>query len=185
MLDLIARATRWIHFENYIIHDDRTGRRFAEALGKRAREGITVQVLYDWFGCAGTPRRFWRDLRSAGVRIRVFNPLSVLAAFGNLERDHRKLVVVDGESAVLGGLCIGDEWMGDPARNISPWRDTAIEVEGPASAALDRAFWRVWERSRGDPGVATDAQDVPEREMPPSGCWPESRDGCAPRACSN
>jgi cardiolipin synthase len=163
MLDLIARATRWIHFENYIIHDDRTGRRFAEALGKRAREGITVQVLYDWFGCAGTPRRFWRDLRSAGVRIRVFNPLSVLAAFGNLERDHRKLVVVDGESAVLGGLCIGDEWMGDPARNISPWRDTAIEVEGPASAALDRAFWRVWERSRGDPGVATDARDVPER----------------------
>jgi len=163
MLDLIARATRWIHFENYIIHDDRAGRRFADALSERARQGISVQVLYDWFGCVGTPRRFWRALRSAGVRVRVFNPLRLAALFGNLERDHRKLVVVDGQSAVLGGLCIGDEWMGDPARDIPPWRDTAIEVEGPACVALDRAFWRVWERSKGDPGLASEAPEGPER----------------------
>lgn len=163
MLDLIARATRWIHFENYIIHDDRAGRRFADALSERARQGISVQVLYDWFGCVGTPRRFWRALRSAGVRVRVFNPLRLAALFGNLERDHRKLVVVDGQSGVLGGLCIGDEWMGDPARDIPPWRDTAIEVEGPACVALDRAFWRVWERSKGDPGLASEAPEGPER----------------------
>jgi cardiolipin synthase len=61
-----------------------------------------------------------------------------------VSRDHRKLVVADGGAAVVGGLCIGDEWAGDPARGIRPWRDTAVRIEGPAAVALDQAFARVW-----------------------------------------
>jgi cardiolipin synthase len=64
-----------------------------------------------------------------------------------LSRNHRKLVAADGERAVLGGICIGDEWAGDPARGRLPWRDTAIRVEGPAAAVLDQAFARTWEES--------------------------------------
>ena len=150
MLRLIAEATSFIHFENYIIRHDETGRRFAEALGARAREGIAVRVLYDWLGCIGTRRRFWRQLRAAGCEVRAFNSPSLLHPLRSVSRDHRKLVVADGTRAVTGGLCIGDEWAGNADRGIPPWRDTAVLIEGPAAQALDLAFARVWRRS-GDP----------------------------------
>src|SRR4051812_47091886 len=124
MLDLIARAEYRIHLENYIIRDDRTGWRFAEALAARARDGIKVRVLYDWLGSLGTSRRFWRYLRQAGVEVRCFNAPHVVRVFANLSRNHRKVMVADGRWAITGGQCIGDEWAGDPARGIPPWRDT-------------------------------------------------------------
>lgn len=144
MLERIAAARARIHFENYIIRDDATGERFAEALAARARAGVHVRVLYDWIGCLGTSRRYWERLRAAGVAVHAFGPPRwgdplLLAA-----RDHRKLVVVDGETAVTGGLCIGDEWSGDAARQRQPWRDTAVAVDGPAARALDGAFARAW-----------------------------------------
>ena len=69
----ISRAERWVHLENYIIRADEVGHRFAEALCKKAAEGVRVRVLYDWFGCLDTPRAFWRQLRSAGVEVRAVN----------------------------------------------------------------------------------------------------------------
>ncbi|MGE5231164.1 MAG: phospholipase D-like domain-containing protein [Deltaproteobacteria bacterium] len=144
MLDLIATAERWIHLENYIIRDDRTGWRFAEALAARARDRISVRVTYDWLGSIGTGRRYWRFLRDAGVEVRCFNPPRLLRIFANLTRNHRKLLVADGGRAVIGGQCIGDEWAGDPARGIPQWRDTAVEVVGPAASAMDAAFAATW-----------------------------------------
>jgi cardiolipin synthase A/B len=143
MLDLIARASRWIHFENYIIRSDTEGWRFAEALAVRAREGIPVRVLYDGIGSMFTSRKLWRFLRRAGAEVRSFHPLRPLHIVTNFSRDHRKLVVADGAGAVLGGLCIGCEWTGDGNR-ISPWRDTAVRIAGPASAVLDQSFARTW-----------------------------------------
>src|SRR5439155_22121814 len=67
-----------------------------------------------------------------------------------LKRDHRKLLVTDGHTAMIGGLCIGDEWAGDPARGRQPWRDTMVRVCGPAVTALDAAFGRLWRRA-GEP----------------------------------
>ena len=144
MFDIIATATRRIHFENYIFRSDRIGWRFAEALAARAREGLKVRVLYDWLGSMATRRKLWRYLRAAGVETRKFNPPSLLDAFNNLSRNHRKLVVGDSTRAVTGGLCIGDEWVGDPANGIMPWRDTAIEINGPAAVSLDHAFEDIW-----------------------------------------
>ena len=143
MLDLIARASRWIHFENYIIRSDTEGWRFAEALATRAREGIRVRVLYDGMGSMLTSRKLWRSLRQAGAEVRSFHPLRPLNIVTNFSRDHRKLVVADGAGAVLGGLCIGCEWTGDADR-IPPWRDTAVRIGGPASAVLDQSFARTW-----------------------------------------
>ncbi|CAN5861190.1 hypothetical protein BH24GEM1_BH24GEM1_01250 [soil metagenome] len=143
MLDLIAGATRWIHFENYIIRSDAEGWRFGEALAARAREGLGVRVLYDGVGSMFTSRKLWRFLRRAGVEVRSFHPLRPLDLVTNFSRDHRKLVVADGAGAVLGGLCIGCEWTGDSDR-IRPWRDTAVRVDGPASAVLDQSFARTW-----------------------------------------
>ena len=147
MVELIARAQRWVHFENYIIRGDRTGRRFADALAARARAGVRVRVLYDALGSLGTSRGFWRRLRQAGVEVRAFHPLLSLRPFEVLSRDHRKLVVADGTHAMTGGLCVGDEWAGDPARRRLPWRDTMLAMSGSAVPALDRAFGRVWRRA--------------------------------------
>lgn len=150
MLRLIAEAREWIHFENYIIRDDSTGQRFATALAARARAGVRVRVLYDWLGCISTSRRFWRELRAAGVEVRCFNPPHLLRLVGNLSRDHRKMVATDGNRAVIGGLCIGNEWSGDAAKGLTPWRDTAVEIAGPAARALDDSFGVVW-RTLGSP----------------------------------
>lgn len=146
MLAQIASAERWVHFDNYIIRDDRTGREFAEALAAKARAGVRVRVLTDWLGSLSTGRRYWRDLRRAGVEVRRFGPPDLWNLRRNLTREHRKLVVVDGERAITGGLCIGDEWAGDPADGRQPWRDSAMEIAGPAAVALDQAFGNVWDR---------------------------------------
>lgn len=147
MLEMIAGAERTVHFENYIIHDDRTGRRFAAAWAERARAGVRVRVLYDAFGCRSTGRKYWRELRSQGVDVRPFHPIWTSGPIEALSRDHRKLLVVDGERAMTGGLCIGDEWAGDPDRGRLAWRDTMIMVCGPAVAALEAAFVRMWARA--------------------------------------
>jgi cardiolipin synthase len=143
MLDVIARAARWVHFENYIIRSDREGWRFAEALAARAREGLPVRVLYDAVGSLFTRGKLWRFLRAAGVEVRSFHPLRPLNIVTNFARDHRKLVVADGTAAVIGGLCIGREWIGD-GDAVRPWRDTAVRIGGPAAAVLDQAFARTW-----------------------------------------
>ena len=147
MLELIAGAASWVHFENYIIRDDRTGRRFADALADRARAGVRVRVLYDALGSVGTGGHFWRRLRQAGAEVRGFHPLLSRRPFEIFSRDHRKLLSADGTRAMLGGLCIGDEWAGDPARGRQPWRDTMLLVCGPAAVALDGAFGRIWRRA--------------------------------------
>lgn len=144
---MIASAERTIHFENYIIHDDNTGSRFATAWAERARAGVRVRVLYDAFGCRSTSSGFWRELRSFGVDCRPFRPIWTSGPIEALSRDHRKLLVVDGVRAMTGGLCIGDEWAGDPAVGAPCWRDTMVAVCGPAVAALEAGFTRIWARA--------------------------------------
>jgi cardiolipin synthase len=145
MLDLMAQAGQWIHFENYIIRSDSAGWRFAELLAQKAREGVRVRVLYDWFGSVSTSRNFWRYLREAGVEVRAFHPPQLVDVVTNISRNHRKLVVADGSRAVLGGLCIGCEWTGESHSGGQPWRDTAVEISGPAAAVLDQSFVHLWE----------------------------------------
>lgn len=147
MLRRIAVAERWIHLENYIIRDDHTGRRFADALAERARAGVRVRVLYDALGSFGTSHGYWSRLEQAGAAVRAFHPVLSTRPFEIFSRDHRKLLLVDGGRAMIGGLCIGDDWSGDPARGRQPWRDTMLTICGPAAAALDRAFGRIWARA--------------------------------------
>ncbi len=166
-IEAIDQAQRYIHFENYILRDDRVGRVFRDALVRKAREGVQVRVLYDWVGCWATGRRFWRPFREAGVHVRAFNPPSLTDPFGILQRDHRKMVCVDGQVAFVGGFCVGEEWAGD-GRN-PPWRDTGLEVRGPAASASARAFERIWAQM-GDP-VPPELHGRPE-EVPEMGHVP-------------
>jgi cardiolipin synthase A/B len=164
-LRAIEGAEKWIHLENYIIRDDRTGRLFREALAQRAREGVRVRVLYDWLGCWATPKRFWRPLREVGGEVRAFGPLSLHDPLNILLRDHRKAVIVDGTYASIGGMCIGDEWAGDAERGVPAWRDMGIELNGPVAGVVDRAFARTW----GAAGRELPADELPPERIEPAG----------------
>ena len=166
-LEAIDSAQRYIHFENYVFRDDRVGRAFRDAMVAKAQEGIQVRLIYDWVGCWATPRRYWKPYREAGVEVRAFNRPSLRDPFGLLQRDHRKVVCVDGEVAFVGGFCIGNEWAGDGME--PPWRDTGVEIRGPAASASARAFERIWatigdpvsEEIRTSPDEASPAGDIP------------------------
>jgi len=144
-LEAIHAARRHVHFENYIFREDDVGRRFAEALRQKAAAGIPVRLIYDWMGGFGkTSSRFWNDLRASGVDVRCYNPPRLDSPLGWLSRDHRKMLAVDGRIGFVSGLCIGEMWTGVPARGLPPWRDTGVEIRGPALGEIERAFAQVW-----------------------------------------
>jgi cardiolipin synthase len=144
-LEAIRSAKRTIHFETYSIHADKVGNEFVDLLARKALEGIRVRLIYDWFGARGAASWFfWRRLRKAGVEVRCFNPPRLDSPLGWLSRDHRKLIAVDGRIGFVSGLCVGQSWVGDRTRHIEPWRDTGVQIEGPAVLDLERAFAQMW-----------------------------------------
>lgn len=162
MLAMIEAASRWIHFENYIIASDATGEIFADALIRAAKRGVRVRVLYDAFGSRGTRRSYWSVLRSAGIEARAFNRINPMRPLRSLRRDHRKLVSVDGLTAVVGGVCIGDEWAGSAEKRREPWRDTAVEVAGAAVPAIEVTFERLWREAGGDAAIDAGLRSDPQ-----------------------
>lgn len=156
-LEAIAGAERYIHFESYIIHEDEQGWKFATALIAKAKEGVRVRLIYDWLGgFRKTSHRFWNNLRENGVEVRCYNPPQWDSPLGWLSRDHRKTLTVDRRVGFITGLCVGHDWVGDPERNIAPWRDTGVEIRGPAVADIEQAFAYVW---------AMLGPPIPEREL--------------------
>lgn len=161
-IEAVERSERFVYFENYVVRDDATGRAFRDALVSKARQGVPVRIIYDWLGCWATPRSYWRPLVDAGAQVRSFNPPSLALGdpLGALQRDHRKLVVVDGDVAFVGGFCVGDEWAGGPGR--PPWRDTGVEIHGPAARAAAVAFERLW-GEMGEPSFLAATMREPDR----------------------
>ena len=144
-LGAINTAEHHVHFENYFIYDDDTGREFADAMIAKARAGVRVRLIYDWMGGLGkASRRFWSRLRAGGVEVRCYNPPRFDSPLGWISRDHRKMLAVDGRVGFITGLCVGKMWVGDPEQNIEPWRDTGVEVRGPAVSEIEQAFAQIW-----------------------------------------
>jgi cardiolipin synthase len=158
-INAIESAQHRIYFETYIIHDDPVGQQFAELLSRKASEGVQVLLLYDWVGSLwNAPKRFWRKLARSGVEVRCFNPPSLDTPLGWISRDHRKTVCVDGRLGFVSGLCVGQMWVGDPSRRRAPWRDTGIEIEGPAVREIELAFAEAWRAADGE----LDTRDIEE-----------------------
>jgi cardiolipin synthase len=141
--EAIDLAERYILFESYLIVDDPLGRAFAEALAAKARAGLQVRVVFDWLGSYGG-RALWGLLREAGAEVRAFNPPRFDSPLAWLARDHRKSIVVDGAIGFVSGLCVSSAWEGNPKKRLEPWRDTGVEIRGPAVSDLERAFADVW-----------------------------------------
>jgi cardiolipin synthase len=160
-LEAIASARHHVYFENFIVYDDDCGAMFAEALVRKAQEGVRVRLIYDWLGCfRKASRGYWARLRAGGVDVRCYNPPRLDAPFAWLSRDHRKMLSADGQVGFITGLCVGDKWRGDPAKDIAPWRDTGVEIRGPAVAAIERAFADVWAMT-GEPIPAGELSEEP------------------------
>jgi cardiolipin synthase A/B len=162
MLSAIRGAKHHVHLETYIFEADDTGKEFAAALVERAKAGVKVRLIYDAVGSFGTPKEFFADLAANGVEVVEFNPIAAetlmkdgLAGFNH--RDHRKLTIVDGRVAFLGGINISDVYGSvygsrrrarDQPLDQRPWRDTQAQIDGPAVADLQRSFLNQWARQK-------------------------------------
>ncbi len=155
MLAAIDNAKDHVNLETYIIDDDDVGRRFADLLMEKRAEGVTVNLIYDRFGSRRTPRSFFDRLEKGGVNVVEFNPLNPLRLPAHEvlhHRTHRKMLIVDGKSAFVGGINIGSAYLrkripgGEEAVSSQLWRDTHLMVEGPAVKAFQELFFRTWTR---------------------------------------
>jgi len=151
MIELIDGAHDAVSLEGYIFRGDEVGQRFAKALRAAAERGVRVRLLVDWVGRMGTPRSVFDGIRAGGAEVRIFNPPSFTSRwFGAVPRDHRKVLAVDDVACVTGGIGIGNEWRtGVLKRRRSPWRDTAIRIDGPAAHDMTQAFDHMWQRALG------------------------------------
>ncbi len=170
MLAAIRGAKHHVHMESYIFEADDIGKQFAAALVGRAKAGVKVRLIYDAVGSNKTPKEFFKDLEAGGVEVVDFNPVAPgtvlkegLAALNH--RDHRKLTIVDGRLAFLGGINISDVYgsYGSSSLRLGreddlpfekrPWRDIQSRIDGPAVADLQRAFLKQWARQKKEAAI--------------------------------
>ena len=163
LFQAIESATLALYAEFYIIKADRTGQAFAQALIAAAARGVEVALVYDFVGCYDTPSSYFKGLERAGVRCLPFN----VPTFSRLRwldrRDHRKIVVIDGRTAFLGGMNVGDEYAGY-GENSKSWRDVGMRIDGPAGFELAALFRTTWQQEGADPlpELLPHAQTVPD-----------------------
>jgi cardiolipin synthase len=150
MLDAIHGATASVDLLTYIYWTGRPARAFADALADRASHGVRVRVLVDAVGGLRMNQDLVAEMREAGVDVQFFRPPWIRSPFSHNHRTHRKVLVVDESVAFTGGVGIAEEWDGD-ARDPSEWRDTHLQVRGPAVAGLQAAFVQNWAETTGDP----------------------------------
>lgn len=152
IFDSIKKAKELVCLEFYIFRNDDTGKELAEILKQKVLEGVKVYILYDHFGSLFTPIKFWTDLRAAGVQIKASRPFKWASPLHYVHRDHRKLLIIDGETAFTGGLNIANEYRGyHLLKKKRGWRDTGIFLEGPIAKKLLEEFTKCWTIWKGDP----------------------------------
>lgn len=159
MFAAIRSARDHINMETYIFEDDETGREFAQLLLDQQARGVQVNLIYDSVGTIGTPKAFFEQFRQGGVATIEFNPVNPFAAKAEWlvnHRDHRKLLIVDGRVAFLGGINVSGVYSSGssgPVRSddkqSTPWRDTDLRVEGPVVAEFQKLFLATWEKQHG------------------------------------
>lgn len=164
MFAAIRGAKHSINLETYIFDDGRIGTEFADLLLAKQASGVQVNVIYDSVGCLDTPAEFFDRLREGGIRILEFNPINPANAHKRKwrlnNRDHRKLLVVDGRVAFLGGINISESYSSGSfsrspkkkhGKSQAGWRDTQLQIEGPVVAELQKDFMDTWARQKGPP----------------------------------
>ncbi|KKI89192.1 phospholipase D [Bacillus sp. SA1-12] len=147
LLEDIEQAKDHIHLQYYIFKKDQLGKQLLQALTKKAQQGVKVKILYDDLGSRGLRRSFFSELRAAGGEVEVFFPSKLRWINLRLNyRNHRKLVIIDGQIGYVGGFNVGDEYLGlDP--KFGYWRDTHLRIQGPAVYAVQTRFILDWNQA--------------------------------------
>jgi cardiolipin synthase len=143
LTDGISAAEHSVHFETFLWQEGILGQRVADALSARARAGVTVRVLLDATGSRKMGKSVERQLMDSGCRLEKFHEWSILNIGVMNERDHRKLVVIDGRVAFLGGHCIVDSWLGN-AEDDEHFADVSVRLQGPVVHSVQAAFSENW-----------------------------------------
>ena len=168
--EAIEHARHHIHVETYIFADDNVGREFRDLLVERRRAGVAVRVLYDAVGSLATPGDLFASMREAGIEVREFRPIDPVRTpliWKINNRDHRKVVVVDGRIAFTGGINISSTYESSSSTRPGPdkgatdaWRDTHVRIEGPVARQFQQLFLETWARA-GDAAKTDDATLFP------------------------
>jgi cardiolipin synthase A/B len=174
MSKAISEARDHVNIETFIFDDDEVGRQFADLLIRKQRENVQVNLIYDSVGCMRTPSTFFKRLKDAGVNVLEFNPVNpikVKKAQLMTNRDHRKVIVVDGEVAFTGGVNLsgvysrGQSLSGSSERESEEgWRDTHVRIAGPAVAQFQTLFIRTWRSQKGQKLAERDYFPAPKHE---------------------
>jgi cardiolipin synthase len=158
MFKAIQNAKDHINLETFIIEDDEVGRRFTDLLLQKQAEGVQVNLIYDSVGSFSTPASFFQRLRDAGIQVVEFNPVNPFKAHGHwllAHPDHRKMLIIDGKVAITGGINISSVYSSrlSGRRKVEgapmPWRDTDVQIEGPAVAEFQKLFLDTWQKQNG------------------------------------
>jgi cardiolipin synthase len=161
MFAAMRAAKDHINLETYIFEDDDIGRQFADLLLERQAAGVQVNLIYDSVGCLNTPKEFFGRLRAGGIQVLEFNPVNPLAGHKKEwllnNRDHRKLLVVDGRIAFIGGINISESYSSSSSMRSARrrgaksagWRDTHLQIEGPVVAEFQKLFMDTWNKQKG------------------------------------
>jgi cardiolipin synthase len=158
MFKAMQGARDHINLETYIIDDDDAGREFSDLMLKKQAEGVQVNLIYDSVGSFTNPASFFHRLREGGVQVVEFNPINPLMGHWNwllAHPDHRKILIVDGKIAITGGINISSVYSSKPSGRHGdkgaplPWRDTDVQIEGPAVAEFQKLFLETWSKQNG------------------------------------
>lgn len=157
MFDAIRSARKTINLEYYIFDDiEANGEHLSDLLVAKRSEGVAINIIYDGYGSSIKPE-FLRRLRDAGINLVEYNPVNPLNPIAANERDHRKMLVVDGARAIVGGINLSTDYEssgsgksgGTPGKPNQYWRDTDLEIDGPAVAQLQTLFFEHWSQQKG------------------------------------
>ena len=168
MFKAVQNARDHINLETFIIEDDEIGHKFADLLLQRQAEGVQVNLIFDSVGSVSTPTPFFQRLRDGGIQVVEFNPVNPFKAHGHwlpVHPDHRKILICDGKVAISGGINISSVYSSRPSNsgNVEgaplPWRDTDVQIEGPAVAEFQKLFLETWQKQKGS--------KLPERKYLP------------------
>ena len=159
MFAAIGMAKNNINMETYIIEDDEIGQRFTELLISKQRSGVQVNLIYDSFGSINTPKELFKPLKESGANVLEFNPINPFKTRKDwqlFQRDHRKLLIVDGQVAFVGGVNISSVYSSGSskkfatANNEQKWRDTHLRMLGPVVSNFQSLFMATWREQKGD-----------------------------------
>lgn len=146
VFEAIERARHHIHLEYYIIENDNIGNKLKTLLIQKAKEGVIVRLIYDDFGSRSIRRKFRKELQEAGIEVYPFHKIHILFLANRLNyRNHRKIIVVDGITAFVGGINISDSYINNPdQKEKTYWRDTHLRIDGPGAFYLQYLFFTDW-----------------------------------------